>query len=94
MVPLHFQRPQPAKAGFRFGRLHLCPLAPLLHVIRVHGHKFEPQARAKLTAACTNQFFLISLSGDRGFRRKRFKFAFKTIEEVKSNLPIYNLGPG
>tara|TARA_A100001015_G_scaffold247284_1_gene284043 strand:- start:1027 stop:1248 length:222 start_codon:yes stop_codon:yes gene_type:complete len=58
MVPLHFQRPQPAKAGFRFDRLHLCPLAPLLNVIRVHGHKFEPQARAKLAAACTNQSFL------------------------------------
>ena len=33
MVPLHFQRPQPAKAGFRFDRLHLCPLARLLNVI-------------------------------------------------------------
>ena len=93
MVPLHFQRPQPAKAGFRFGRLHLCPLAPLLHVIRVHGHKFEPQAR-KAYGSLHKPDFLISLSGDRGFRRKRFKFAFKTIEEVKSNLPIYNLGPG
>jgi hypothetical protein len=50
--------------------------------------------RAQAYGSLHKPVFLISLSGARGFRRKRFKFAFKTIEEVKSNLPIYNLGPG
>ncbi|HCC97638.1 MAG TPA: hypothetical protein DEQ69_09545 [Rhodobacteraceae bacterium] len=36
----------------------------------------------------------LSLNRASGFRYRRLKPTFKTIEEVKSNLPIYNLGHG